>query len=184
MKQTRTITHTDHTDIETLINGVWAVTSCNVILQTKEDAMTIWNKTKSHYETKPVRDNHNYQWVKCHNCKLPYVIVDGKAPVSCDNCGVLHDAEQVELCSAIVADCTEQVARFTSSIAGAYIVDGEHPVTEAQQIERAIDATLHVEDLERRNEFPSYDELIKGAKFTDKHRADLHNWWNAKYSRG
>jgi len=146
--------------------------------------MTIWNKTKSHYETKPVRDNHNYQWVKCHNCKLPYVIVDGKAPVSCDNCGVLHDAEQVELCSAIVADCTEQVARFTSSIAGAYIVDGEHPVTEAQQIERAIDATLHVEDLERRNEFPSYDELIKGAKFTDKHRADLHNWWNAKYSRG
>ena len=59
-----------------------------------------------------------------------------------------------------------------------------NPINEAQQIERAIDATLHAEDLERRNEFPSYDELIKGAKFTDEHRAELHNWWNAKYSRG
>lgn len=126
--------------------------------------MTIWNKTKSHYEAKPVRDNHNYQWVKCHNCKLPYVIVDGKAPVSCENCGVRHDAEQAEICNAIVADCTEQVSRFTSAISGAYIVDGEHPVTEAQQIERAIDAILHAEDLGTRMIISGGEVLELGAQ--------------------
>ena len=29
---------------------------------------------------------------------------------------------------------------------------------------------------------PTYDELIRGAKFTDKHRAELHKEWNEKYS--
>lgn len=31
----RTIRHTDHTDIETLIDGVWAVTKCNSTMETK-----------------------------------------------------------------------------------------------------------------------------------------------------
>ncbi len=29
---------------------------------------------------------------------------------------------------------------------------------------------------------PTYDELIRGAKFTDEHRAELHKEWNEKYS--
>ena len=148
MKQTRTITHADHTDIETLINGVWAVTSCNVILQTKEDSM----------------NNGHGQFTSQDAAEYIAEVSKTDSAVTICSCGAEVEAQPMK--AGVCYECYR------------------NPVTEAQQIERAIDATLHVEDLERRNEFPSYDELIKGAKFTDKHRADLHNWWNAKYSRG
>ena len=74
-------------------------------------------------------------------------------------------AEQNRLCYAIVKDCTAQVAHFTSAIAGAYIVDGEHPVDEAQAIERKIDARLAMVNLT--TDPRTADEIGRDADWLD-----------------
>jgi hypothetical protein len=32
--------------------------------------------------------------------------------------------------------------------------------------------------------YPSYHDLIWGAKLTDEHRADIHKTWNERYNKG
>lgn len=61
-------------------------------------------------------------------------------------------------------------------------VDAVMQVVAAELVTREIAGSHKTMNTMPEVEHPTYDQLIRGAKFTDEHRTENREWWNFYYS--
>jgi hypothetical protein len=116
MKQIRWITHNDqHVDEETLINGVWAVTRCDVKLETKGITMTTYDLD---YAARRLQDAIDFSQAE-------------------------GDFSQARIWSMNLIATAKELQQSVKDLEdGMSLMLNVHPVEQAQAIEKLIDAQL------------------------------------------